>query len=168
MCKFYFFGWQRPLLCRIENICRDLQSFQSLEQLRNHFVTMMEVRRIQVCELPFLMHFPEMSGPTQHELEAALIRLHSQDGISILFWVEKLKSQNSLLAFKSCNDLPPKGSGLDWEAFILIIQCPYQQQMFDQLGNTFLGINATTILPNMKLSVYLRYLFGTGGDMVRK
>jgi hypothetical protein len=101
---------------------------------------MTDMRRIQVRELPFLTRFPELSGPAQRELDAALIRLHPQDGISVLFWVEKLKSQ---IAFKSCNDPPPEGSGLDQEAIILIIQCPYQQEMFDQLGNTFLGIDAT-------------------------
>jgi hypothetical protein len=87
--------------------------------------------------------FLELSSWAQCELEAELIQLHPQDGISILLRVEKLKCQDSLLAFKSCNDLAPEGLGLDPDAFILIIQCPYQQEMSTQLGNIFVSMDAT-------------------------
>jgi hypothetical protein len=42
----------------------------------------------------------------------------------------------------SC-DPPPPGSHLARDAFILIIQTAYQKELFEALGNFFIGIDAT-------------------------
>lgn len=41
------------------------------------------------------------------------------------------------------SDPPPLGSILAPDTFLIIVQTPYQKEMFHKLGNTFMGIDAT-------------------------
>ena len=45
--------------------------------------------------------------------------------------------------YKSKQDLSPEGSDLASDVFVLCIQMKYQLEAFRQLGNAFLGIDAT-------------------------
>jgi hypothetical protein len=76
-------------------------------------------------------------------MEAADIRLHPQDGPSIMCWAAQLREERALLAFKASCDPPPAGSFLAVDTFILIIQTEYQKEIFRKLGNSFMGIDAT-------------------------
>ena len=58
------------------------------------------------------------------------------------------------MAFKSGADPVPPGSELDSNAFALVIQCPYQKEVFEKDGHSFAGIDAThntTHYENMSL-----------------
>ena len=79
----------------------------------------------------------------QHGIEAEKIRLARGDGQSVLLWVEKLRQDGDLLAFKSSTDAVPKDSGLDEDAFVLIMQTPYQKEVFEKYGHAFAGLDAT-------------------------
>ena len=88
-------------------------------------------------------------------IESEEIRLHQNDGQSVLEWVEKLRKEGSILGFKSSMDLPPQGSGLAKETFALIIQNDYQREAFAKYGHhSFAGLDAThntTHYENMSL-----------------
>lgn len=57
-----------------------------------------------------------------------------------------------ILAFKSGADPVPTGSQLAADAFVLIIQCSYQKEVFEKDGHSFAGIDAThTHYDNMSL-----------------
>ena len=87
-------------------------------------------------------------------IEADEIWLHPDDGQSILKWVARLQEHNTILAFKSGADPTPLGSQLAPNAFVLIIQCPYQKEVFEKDGHSFAGIDAThntTHYENMSL-----------------
>jgi hypothetical protein len=71
------------------------------------------------------------------------IRLHEGDSISIKLWVDRLKVKNTHIFYKDKWDPPPSGSKLQGEGFILCIQTTFQADMFQRLGNRFIGINAT-------------------------
>ena len=71
-----------------------------------------------------------------------------------LKWVEWLCEYNAIIAFKSGTDPSPPGSKLAADAFVLVIQCPYQKEVFEKYGHSFAGINATrntTHYENMSL-----------------
>ena len=58
------------------------------------------------------------------------------------------------MAFKSGTGPVPPGSKLASDAFALIIQCPYQREVFKKDGRSFAGIDAThntTHYENMSL-----------------
>jgi hypothetical protein len=76
-------------------------------------------------------------------MEAEEIRLHPQDGPSIIQWAARLREEEALLAFKMSCDLPPVGSALASNTFLLIVQTKYQRDMFQSLGGSFMGIDAT-------------------------
>ena len=71
------------------------------------------------------------------------IRLHKEDGISTKLWVDRLKAKNVNIFFKDMLDLPPSGSKLQGEAFIMCIQTAFQADAYRRLGNGFIGIDAT-------------------------
>ena len=48
-----------------------------------------------------------------------------------------------MLGFKSCADSAPKGSDLTPDTFALVIQTPYQREVFKQYGHAFAGVDAT-------------------------
>ncbi|KAJ7776084.1 hypothetical protein B0H14DRAFT_3508317 [Mycena olivaceomarginata] len=88
-------------------------------------------------------------------IEAESVRLHPDDGQSTLRWVEKLRAEDKLLGFKAKSDLPPAGSGLDPDAFVLMLQTKWQKKKFEQYGEQLLCINAThntTVYENLNLT----------------
>jgi hypothetical protein len=101
-------------------------------------------------------------------MELHSIRLHAQDGPSIVLWVEKLRGEQALLAFKMSCDVPPAQSFLARDVFVLIIQTKYQKEMFHTIGHTFLGLDAThntTHYENVSLfTLIARDRWGHGGS----
>lgn len=79
----------------------------------------------------------------QRGIEAEKIRLARDDGQSVLLWVDQLRKDGDLLAFKSSADAVPKDSGLDEDAFVLAMQTPYQREVFEKYGHAFAGLDAT-------------------------
>lgn len=79
----------------------------------------------------------------QKLIEAEKVRFHSDDGQSVLHWVEQLRESGELLGFKSSVDAPPAGSGLAEDSFVLMMQTPYQKDVFAKYGHSFVGIDAT-------------------------
>ena len=71
------------------------------------------------------------------------IRLHPEDAISTQIWADKFRSENARIFHKNKVDLPPQGSSLQQEEFILCIQTPFQLDAFRRLGDYFIGIDAT-------------------------
>ena len=69
------------------------------------------------------------------------IQLNPQDGVSILLWATWLQEEGALLAFKMSCDLPPLGSALARDAFVMIIQTEYQREKIRDFRNSFLGID---------------------------
>jgi len=71
------------------------------------------------------------------------IRLHPEDAISTQIWADKFRSKNARIFYKNKLDLPPQGSSLQQDDFILCIQTPFQLDAFRRLGDCFIGIDAT-------------------------
>lgn len=76
------------------------------------------------------------------------ICLHPEDAISIRLWVDKLKSKNAQIFYKDKIDLPPPGSTLHQDVFVLCIQTAFQVDAFRRLGGGFIGIDATHNITN--------------------
>ena len=98
-------------------------------------------------------------------MEVQHIRLNPQDGLSIILWAAQLQEEGALLAFKMSCDPPPPGSALARDTFILVIQTKYQKKMFCELGNNFLGIDAThntTHYENVSLFTLIAVAQATG------
>ena len=76
-------------------------------------------------------------------VEEENIRLHKEDGISTKLWVDQLKAKNINIFFKAKLDLPPSGSKLQGEYFVMCIQTAFQVDAFQRLENGFIGIDAT-------------------------
>jgi len=86
------------------------------------------------------------------------VRLASQDGASVLKWVQTLRECRHYVAFKSSSDDPPSGSRLEKNTFVLVIQTKYQQECWQKHGACFAGIDAThntTHYENMSLFTLL-------------
>ncbi|KAH6914608.1 hypothetical protein BKA70DRAFT_1093747, partial [Coprinopsis sp. MPI-PUGE-AT-0042] len=92
---------------------------------RNAFCTAADVRRIQ------------------KSIEAEMVRLAKQDGPSVVAWVQKLRAAGHYVFLKSRSDAPPPQSNVASDAFLLIIQTPYQKQCWDKYGSRFAAIDAT-------------------------
>jgi hypothetical protein len=80
-----------------------------------------------------------------HVVEEEDIRLHIEDAISIKLWVDQLKAKNINIFYKDKQDLPPSGSKLQGEDFIMYIQTAFQVDTYQHLGNGFIGIDVTPI-----------------------
>ncbi|VDC03482.1 unnamed protein product [Peniophora sp. CBMAI 1063] len=91
----------------------------------------------------------------QKRLESEYVHFSTNDGISTLDWVAKLKADDAFLGYKGVNDDPPDGSHLPTKAFFLAIQTPYQRTRFAQLASTRLvcidGTHNTTMYQGMQL-----------------
>ena len=67
---------------------------------------------------------------------------HQDDGISMSIWAEHLKNEDSLLYFKRWCNPPPRDRNIDKDAFILMIQTPWQRERWKEFGGHFLGLDA--------------------------
>jgi len=65
------------------------------------------------------------------------------NAISIRLWHDRIKDEGALIFYKDRLDPAPQGSGLQDQAFVMCIQTEYQLDAFRQLGNFFIGIDAT-------------------------
>jgi hypothetical protein len=94
------------------------------------------------------------------------IWLHQEDAISTQMWADKLRSENARIFHKNKLDLPPPGSSLEQDAFVLCIQTPFQLDAFRHLGDSFIGIDAThnvTIYEGLQLfTIIARDRWGHG------
>jgi len=107
---------------------------------RSEFCTRSDVRRIEKM------------------IEEETVRLASQDGASVLKWVGTLREHGHYVEIKASSDDAPSGSGLDKNAFVLIIQMKYQQECWKKHGGRFAGIDVThntTHYENMSLFTLL-------------
>jgi hypothetical protein len=82
--------------------------------------------------------------------------LHDEDAISIKLWADRLRSDNTLVFLKDMLDPSPLDSRLQQDSVVMCIQTKFQVEMFQQLGNQFIGIDATHNVTN-----YHNYLFFT-------
>jgi hypothetical protein len=71
------------------------------------------------------------------------IRLHPQDEISMKLWLDTLRKEGANTFCKDKLDLPPSGSRLAADLFILVLQTKFQSDTIRRLGNGILGIDAT-------------------------
>ena len=71
------------------------------------------------------------------------ICLHPKDAISIKLWGNRIRDEDDLIFHKSRLDPAPQGSELQDQSFDMCIQTRFQQDTFRQLGNFFIGIDAT-------------------------
>jgi hypothetical protein len=61
----------------------------------------------------------------------------------VLKWIERLRESGEIVAFKSSTGAVPEGLALAKNAFVLVIQTKYQQEVYQKWGNEFIGIDAT-------------------------
>jgi len=54
-----------------------------------------------------------------------------------------MQMEGDFAFYKDKQDLPPEGSNLTHDLFILCIQTKFQLECFRHFGNTFLGIDTT-------------------------
>jgi hypothetical protein len=79
------------------------------------------------------------------------------DTISVFQWTEKLAREDAVLAFKPRSYLPEPDSpayGLRDDAFILILQWPWQREIWAKFGTQYMGVDGThntTFYKNMML-----------------
>jgi hypothetical protein len=71
------------------------------------------------------------------------IRLDANDAHSTRIWVSKLQLQGDFVYYKDKRDPSPEGSDLADNLFALCIQSKFQKEVYECLGNGFLGIDTT-------------------------
>jgi hypothetical protein len=98
---------------------------QFSEDERDHYLTMGEIARVRKA------------------VDRETVELDPNDATSTRLWVDDLEAEGHFVSYKSKQDLPPDGSDLARDAFVLCIQTEYQLESFCCLGNGFLGIDAT-------------------------
>ncbi|KAG6807961.1 hypothetical protein H0H92_005889, partial [Tricholoma furcatifolium] len=112
----------------------------SEKMVRNDFVTLADVRRIEKA------------------IEAEAIRFHQNDGLSIREWVQLLARKGTLLGYKSRTCEIPLGSGLAADTFFLAIQSDWQRSQFRNRGSHLLCIDGThniTMYENLILTTLI-------------
>ena len=91
---------------------------------------------------------------------------HPEDAISTKLWVDKRRSENARIYCKDKLDLPPPGSSLEQDTYLLCIQTPFQLDAFRRLGRYFIGIDGThsiTIYQGLQLfTIIVRDRWGHG------
>ena len=115
---------------------------------RNDFAVLADVRRIEKA------------------VQAELVRLDKDDGLSVFKWVNKLRATDTLLGFKSRTCPAPPGSDLRPDTFTLMVQTPWQREQYTEHGSKILfvdGTHNTTMYENMTLtSLLVRNNWGHG------
>ena len=94
----------------------------------------------------------------EKKIEEETIRLATQDGESVLRWVNVLRARGHYVLIKTSNNESPPNSNLDKDTFVLIIQTKYQQECWKKHGHRYAGIDAThntTHYENMSLFTLL-------------
>jgi hypothetical protein len=76
-------------------------------------------------------------------VEEEKIRLDKDDAISTRLWMDRLTADETQVFYKDKSNPSPFGSNLDKDAFIMCIQTPFQMDVFQRLGDGFIGIDAT-------------------------
>jgi len=76
-------------------------------------------------------------------LDREKICLHPKDEISIRKWLDVLRLEGANAFCKDKIDRAPLGSGLSEDAFCLVLQTRFQSEMFQELGNALICIDAT-------------------------
>ena len=71
------------------------------------------------------------------------IWLDENDVISIKVWATQLQQEGAKITLIDKIDAPPPGSGLSPDTFVFCIQTKFQKDQFQEIGNGFLGIDAT-------------------------
>jgi hypothetical protein len=98
---------------------------QFSEDERDYYITMDEISQVW------------------KSVDQEIIELDPNDANSTWTWVHELEAKGHNVFYKSKQDLPPEGSDLASQLFILCIQTKFQLAYFWDLGNSFLGIDAT-------------------------
>ena len=115
-------------------------SSQESPSRRDDFIVLADVRRIE------------------KSIEAETIRLDRDDGKSIEAWVERLRTDGSLLEYKSLASPAPPGSGLQHDVYFLAVQTEAQRKVFERLGSNLVcidGTHNTTMYENLILTTLL-------------
>ena len=76
-------------------------------------------------------------------LDREKIRLHPRDEVSIRKWLDILRLEGANTFCKDKLDHSPLGSGLSEDLFCLVLQTKFQSDMFRELGNALICIDAT-------------------------
>ena len=76
-------------------------------------------------------------------LDQEKIHLHPKDKISIRMWLDILRLEGANAFCKDKIDHAPQGSGLSEDLFCLVLQTRFQSEMFQELGNALICIDAT-------------------------
>ena len=71
------------------------------------------------------------------------ICLYLKDAILIRLWIDRIKNKNTFIFYKNQLDPASEDSELQNQAFVMCIQTGFQLKAFWQLGNSFIGIDAT-------------------------
>jgi len=71
------------------------------------------------------------------------IRLHPDDAIATRLLIDQLSTQGNLTFYKNKQDRAPINSRLPEDAFVLCIQTNFQLNAYRELGDGFIGIDAT-------------------------
>ena len=94
------------------------------------------------------------------------ICLHPKDKISIQMWLDILRLEGANAFCKDKIDHTPQGSGLSEDLFCLVLQTRFQSEMFQELRNALICIDAThntTLYSGMLLfTIMVRYHWGHG------
>ena len=98
---------------------------QFSEDERDHYVTQDEIAHVR------------------KDIDREIVQFDPNDAASTQVWVDKLRGEGHLTFYKDKQDLPPGGSDLASDVFALCIQTKFQIEAFRNLGNAFLGIDAT-------------------------
>jgi hypothetical protein len=98
---------------------------QFSEDERDHYLTLGEIARVRKA------------------VNREIIELDPNDANSTRTWASNLHDDGHIIFYKSKQDLPPEGSDLSPDLFMLCLQTDFQLEAFRHLGNAFLGIDAT-------------------------
>jgi hypothetical protein len=98
---------------------------QFSEDERDRYLTLGEIARVRKA------------------VDREIIELDPNDANSTRIWASNLHDDGHIVFYKSKQDLPPEGSDLAPDLFMLCLQTDFQLEAFCRLGNAFLGMDAT-------------------------
>jgi MULE transposase domain len=102
-----------------------------------------------------------------------LYRFDKSDSGSVHEWVQRLQAANAVMAYKPRNYVPEPTSpffGLRPDTFLLILQWPWQRQLWSQIGRNFMGVDGTHNITKYKNMIFHtimgRDAFGHGTSFI--